>query len=58
MDLSTARGVFRTYITEAAFYAQTMRDERNPSTRLWLATRAHKYRTLALIAARRMEEVR
>ena len=52
MDTYTARGIFRLYVTEAAFYARSLRSQRNPSTRLWLATRVHKYRTLAREAAR------
>ena len=56
MDTTTARGIFRTYVTEAAFYARSLRHERNPSTRLWLATRVHKYRTLAREAAKEISK--
>ena len=47
---------FRLYMAEAGFYATSRNSERNPSTRLWLATREAKYRALAREAAERMSK--
>jgi hypothetical protein len=50
------RESFRLYMSEAAFYSTARNSERNPSTRLWLATRVSKYRALAREAAERMSK--
>lgn len=50
------RESFRLYMAEAGFYATSRNNERNPSTRLWLATREAKYRALAREAAERMSK--
>jgi len=55
-DLPVWRDSFRLYMSEAAFYSTARNNEQNPSTRLWLATRVHKYRTLAREAAERMSK--
>jgi len=52
MNPDSARQIFRLYMAEAAFYSAARNSERNPSTRLWLATRVSKYRALAKQAAR------